>query len=139
MLLVVSLLSLAIQPASLLQGEEAILMVTVGALEAIRTGTTTIVENSGGIGRHAAALAQTGLRCVFAESVRDSENVAGPMSPDGLAKSETPRFSPKLRDEGLQRITDLFSKWHGANQGRISVFPAAALAELLTRRQPRQC
>ena len=120
---------LAIQPASLLQGEEATLMVTVGALEAIRTGTTTIVENSGGIGRHAAALAKTGLRCVFAESIRDSENVAGPMSPGGLAKSETPRFSPKLRDEGMQRINDLFSKWHGANQGRVSVFPAAALAE----------
>jgi 5-methylthioadenosine/S-adenosylhomocysteine deaminase len=120
---------LAIQPASLLQGEEATLMVTVGALEAIRTGTTTIVENSGGIGRHAAALAQTGLRCVFAESVRDSENVAGPMSPDGLAKSVAPKFSPRLRDEGLQRIDDLFSAWHGKNQGRISVFPAAALAE----------
>jgi cytosine/adenosine deaminase-related metal-dependent hydrolase len=120
---------LAIQPASLLQGEEATLMVTVGALEAIRTGTTTIVENSGGIGRHAAALAQTGLRCVLAESVRDSENVAGPMSPEGLARSETPRFSPKLRDEGMQRIHDLFTTWHGAKQGRISVFPAAALAE----------
>ena len=104
-------------------------MVTVGALEAIRTGTTTIVENSGGISRSAAALAQTGLRCVFAESVRDSENVAGPMSPEGLAKSEAPRFSPKLRDEGLQRINDLFTAWHGKNQGRISVFPAAALAE----------
>ena len=120
---------LAIQPNSLLQGEEATLMVTVGALEAIRTGTTTIVENSGGIARHAAALAQTGLRCVFAESVRDSENVAGPMSPEGLAKSETPRFSAKLRDEGMQRITELFSAWHGKHQGRIAVFPAAALAE----------
>jgi len=120
---------LAVRPASLLQGEEATLMVTVGALEAIRTGTTTIVENSGGISRSAAALAQTGLRCVFAESVRDSENVAGPMSPEGLAKSETPRFSAKLRDEGLQRISDLFAAWHGAKQGRISVFPAAALTE----------
>ena len=120
---------LAIQPGSLLQGEEATLMVTVGALEAIRTGTTTIVENSGGIGRHAAALAETGLRCVFAESIRDSENVAGPMSPEGLAKSEAPRFSPRLRDEGMQRINDLFTQWHGTNQGRISVFPAAALAE----------
>ena len=120
---------LPVQPNSLLQGEEATLMVTVGALEAIRTGTTTIVENSGGIGRHAPALAKTGLRCVFAESVRDSENVAGPMSPEGLAKSVAPMFSPKLRDEGLQRVNDLFSKWHGANQGRISVFPAAALAE----------
>jgi 5-methylthioadenosine/S-adenosylhomocysteine deaminase len=120
---------LAIQPSSLLQGEEATLMVTIGALEAIRTGTTTLVENSGGIGRHAAALAQTGLRCVFAESVRDSENVAGPMSPEGLAKSEAPRFSGRLRDDGMQRINDLFSKWHGVNQGRISVFPAVALAE----------
>jgi 5-methylthioadenosine/S-adenosylhomocysteine deaminase len=120
---------LTVRPASLLQGEEATLMVTVGALEAIRTGTTTIVENTGGISRSAAALAQTGLRCVFAESVRDSENVAGPMSPEGLATSETPRFSAKLRDEGMQRINDLFGKWHGANQGRITVFPAAALAE----------
>jgi cytosine/adenosine deaminase-related metal-dependent hydrolase len=120
---------LAVQPNSLLQGEEATLMVTVGALEAIRTGTTTIVENSGGIARHAAALARTGLRCVFAESIRDSENVAGPMSPEGLAKSEPPRFSAKLREQGMQRITELFSKWHGAQQGRISVFPAAALAE----------
>jgi 5-methylthioadenosine/S-adenosylhomocysteine deaminase len=104
-------------------------MVTIGALEAIRTGTTTIVENSSGISKPASALAQTGLRCVFAESVRDSENVAGPMSPDGLARSEPPRFSARLRDEGMQRIADLFTAWHGARQGRISVFPAAALAE----------
>jgi 5-methylthioadenosine/S-adenosylhomocysteine deaminase len=104
-------------------------MVTIGALEAIRTGTTTLVENSGGIGRHAAALAKTGLRMVFAESVRDTENVAGPMSPEGLAKSEPPRFSAKLRDEGMRQIEDLFTAWHGKNQGRISVFPAAALAE----------
>jgi 5-methylthioadenosine/S-adenosylhomocysteine deaminase len=120
---------LTVQPASLLQGEENTLMVTVAALEAIRTGTTTIVENAGGIARAAAALAQSGLRCVFAESIRDSENVAGPMSPDGLAKSEAPRFSPTLRDEGMQRIDDLFTAWHGKHQGRISVFPAAALAE----------
>ena len=120
---------LAVQPNSLLQGEEATLMVMVGALEAIRTGTTTIVEMSSGIARHATALAGSGLRCVFAEAIRDSENVPGPMSPAGLAKSEAPRFSPKLRDEGLQRIADLFSKWHGAQNGRISVFPAAALAE----------
>jgi cytosine/adenosine deaminase-related metal-dependent hydrolase len=29
----------------------------------------------------------------------------------------------------MQRINDLFSKWHGASGGRITVFPAAALAE----------
>ena len=120
---------LAVQPASLLQGEEGTLMVAVGALEAIRTGTTTIVENAGGISSSASTLAQTGLRCVFAESIRDSENVAGPMSQGGLARSEAPRFSSRLREEGMQRISDLFAAWHGARQGRISVFPAAALAE----------
>lgn len=120
---------LKVRPASLLRGDEATLMTVVGALEAIRTGTTTLVENAGGIGRYAGALSKTGLRWVFAESIRDSENVPGPLSPDGLAKSETPRFSAKLRDEGLQRIDDLFSAWHGKNDGRISVFPAAALTE----------
>ncbi len=120
---------LAVRPNSLLQGDEAALMIRVAALECIRTGTTTVVENVGRIARHAAALAESGLRCVFAESVRDAENVAGPMSHAGLPSSEAPRFSPRLRDEGLQRITDLFSRWHGAQDGRISVFPAAALAE----------
>jgi 5-methylthioadenosine/S-adenosylhomocysteine deaminase len=120
---------LAISPGSLLQGEEATLMVRVAALEAIRTGTTTFVENAGGIARYAAALAPAGLRWVFAESIRDSENVPGPLSPEGLAKSESPRFSQKLREEGMQRISDLFTAWHGKNNGRISVFPAAALTE----------
>jgi 5-methylthioadenosine/S-adenosylhomocysteine deaminase len=83
----------------------------------------------GNIQRHAAALAETGLRCVFAESVRDSENVAGPMSPERLALSDSPRFSAAARDEGMQRIHDLYEAWHGAEQGRISVFPAAALTE----------
>jgi 5-methylthioadenosine/S-adenosylhomocysteine deaminase len=120
---------LKVQPGSLLRGDEATLMVTIGALEAIRTGTTTIVEFSSGIARHAGALANSGLRVVLAEGVRDSENVPGPLSPEGLATGETPRFSPKLRDEGLQRIHDLYSKWHGAADGRVRVFPAASLAE----------
>ena len=120
---------LAVRPGSLLQPGEATLMVTIGALEAIRTGTTTLVEMSSGIAPHAAALAGSGLRMVLAEAVRDSENVAGPMAPEGFANSVTPKFSPKLRDEGLQRISDLFAAWHGKNGGRISVFPAAALAE----------
>ena len=121
---------LNVRPSSLLRGDEQTLMVAVGALEAIRTGTTTIVENVGGISSSAAALAQTGLRCVFAESVRDSENVLGPMSADALAKSAPPTFSARLRDEGMQRIGDLFAAWHGKKQGRITVFPAAALTEM---------
>ena len=121
---------LPVSPGSLLTEDEHVLMVQVAALEAIRTGTTTIVENVGNIARHAEALADSGLRCVFAESVRDTENVQGPMSPERLALSdETPRFSQALREEGMQRIHDLHATWHGARDGRISVFPAAALTE----------
>jgi 5-methylthioadenosine/S-adenosylhomocysteine deaminase len=120
---------LAVQPNSLLSREESTLMVSIGALECLRSGTTTVVENVANISNSAAAIAQTGIRCVFAESVRDRETGSGPMSPELLAKSETPRFSAKLRDAGMQRINDLFSAWHGKNQGRVSVVPAAALAE----------
>ncbi len=120
---------LNVQPSSLLSAEETALMITVGALEGIRSGSTTIVQSASNIANGANALAETGLRLVFAESIRDRENGAGPMSPEKLAASEAPRYSPRLRDQGLQRIQDLFTAWHGAKQGRISVFPAATLAE----------
>ena len=123
--------NLSVSPASLLEGEEGNLMVQVAALEAIRTGTTTIVEYTGNIRRQAPVLADSGLRCVFAEGIRDAENVPGPMSTRAMAEnvSETPRFSERLLDEGMQRISDLFDEWHGERNGRISVFPAAGLAE----------
>ena len=120
---------LAIRPSSLLSEEEATLMAVMGALESIRCGATTVVEYTGGIGRSAKALADTGLRWVFAESIRDIENGAGPLSAESLARSEAPRFSARLRDEGWQSAHDLFTTWHGARGGRISVFPTTALAE----------
>ena len=123
-------LSLDESPAALLSSEEATLMSTLAALEGLRAGTTTMVQNTGGIARDAASLAQTGQRWVFAESVRDITTVDGPMSPPRLAKSVSPRFSDQLRVEGMQRINDLYDAWHGRKNGLISVFPAAALVEL---------
>jgi 5-methylthioadenosine/S-adenosylhomocysteine deaminase len=120
---------LAVQPNSLLSRDEARLMVQIAALECIRTGTTTVVEFTGGIANHAAALADSGLRCVFAEGISDVENPAGPVSAATLASSKAPVFSDKMREAGLQRAHDLFSTWHGARQGRISVFPTTSLAE----------
>jgi len=119
---------LAVSPNSLISREEATLMAVVGALEAIRTGSTTVVENVAGTANTAAELARTGLRWVFAESATD--RVGGsPMSPGILAKGEAPQFSQKMREDGLKRINDLHSAWHGKEQGRITVFPAAGLAE----------
>jgi cytosine/adenosine deaminase-related metal-dependent hydrolase len=119
---------LAVQPNSLLSRDEATVMAVVGALEAIRTGSTTVVENVSGTANTATALARTGLRWVFAESATDREG-GSPMTPAILARGEAPRFSPKMRDDGLKRITELHTAWHGKEQGRISVFPAAGLAE----------
>jgi cytosine/adenosine deaminase-related metal-dependent hydrolase len=120
---------LAVRPESLLSDQEETLMAVMGALESIRCGTTTVVEYTGNIGPSASALADTGLRWVFAESVRDVENGAGPASAESLAKSDAPRFSDELRDEGLKRANDLFEAWHGKRDGRIRVFPTTALAE----------
>lgn len=119
---------LAVQPGSLMSEEESTLMAVVGALEAIKTGSTTVTENVAGTASTAAALARTGLRWVFAESATDREG-GSPMSPEILARGEAPRFSPRMRDEGLRRISDLHSAWHGKENGRITVFPAAGLAE----------
>ncbi len=119
---------LPINPNTLLSKEESTLMITVGALECIRTGTTTVVQVAGNIAGSAAALAQTGIRCVFAESVGDKEGGGGAMSPELFARSDAPKFSAKMRDDGMQRVNDLYSAWHG-KLGRISVFPAAGLTE----------
>jgi 5-methylthioadenosine/S-adenosylhomocysteine deaminase len=121
--------TLPVSVRSLISSEENGLMAVIGALESIRAGVTTVVQNSGGIGPYAGELAKTGLRWVFAESVRDRANGNGPMSPATLAASEVPVYSAQLRDEGMQRIADLHASWHGFQDGRISVFPAAALAE----------
>ena len=119
----------ALSPTRLLQGDEKTLMAQIGALEAIKSGTTSMVEFASGISSYAPALARSGLRLVFAESVADTENVAGPISAEGLAKSQPPQYSAQRRDEGMKRVSDLYSAWHGKEKGRISVFPAAALAE----------
>lgn len=120
---------LAVRPESLLQGDEKSLMATVGALEAIKTGTTTLTEYASEIAPYAGALAKSGLRMVLAESIADSTNVPGPLSPEGAANAPTPAFSAARRDEGMKRISDLYSAWHGKEGGRINVFPTAALSE----------
>jgi cytosine/adenosine deaminase-related metal-dependent hydrolase len=117
-------LHLPVPAQSLLASEEVTVMALLGALESLKSGTTTLVENAAGIGAYAEALAPTGLRWVLAESGRDA------VVPPGWRPGEDVHtFSPALREETLQRIHDLFSKWHGRHDGLVTVFPAAALAE----------
>lgn len=120
---------LAVRPESLLSPEERYLMATIGVLEAIKTGTTTLTEYASAIAPYASSLARSGLRMVLAESIADSSNVPGPLSPEGAANAPTPAFSAARREEGMTRIADLYSAWHGKEEGRINVFPTAALSE----------
>ncbi len=122
-------LKLPVRPASLLSGEERTLMIMIGALEAIKTGTTSLVQFEGNIAPYAGPLTKSGLRMILMESIADNDSVAGALSPDGAAHLPAPVWSPKRRDEGMQRIHDLYSAWHGKNNGRVMVFPAASLAE----------
>lgn len=109
---------------SMLSAEEITVMALLGALESIKSGTTTLVENSPGIGVYAAELAKTGLRWVFAESIRDAVVPAG-----WRPGEDVHEFSPALCEAGMQRIHDLFTAWHQTHNGLITVFPAAMLAE----------
>jgi 5-methylthioadenosine/S-adenosylhomocysteine deaminase len=120
---------LALSPSRLLSDEERTLMAQIGILEAIKCGTTSFVEYASGISGYAGMLADSGVRLIFAEAIADTDNVSGPMSPELLSKSVPPVYSATKRDEGMKRISDLYSTWHGKRGGRISVFPTASLAE----------
>src|SRR5215813_355312 len=62
---------LAPLPTPYLSADEERAMVLLGALEAIRSGTTLILEESNGIEAYAEALAATGLRRLLCERVWD--------------------------------------------------------------------
>ena len=117
-------LHLPAQPRSLLSSEEATVMALLGALECIRSGNTTLLENAQGIAGYAGELVKTGLRWVWAESGSDAAT-----APEWRAGEDVHEFSPALRDEAVQRMHDLFAKWHGSQDNLITCFGAAALAE----------
>src|SRR3954453_12804199 len=54
-------------PLPRLSGEENTVMCQLGALEAIRSGTTALLEDGADLARHAGAMAATGLRVLLTE------------------------------------------------------------------------
>jgi len=93
-------------------------MCQLGALEAIRSGTTAVLEDGAGIDSYAPQMAATGLRMVLAERAWDRAG-AGIGDPGPFEVSE------RLAEEGLERIARLHARWHGAEGGRVSVGVAA--------------
>lgn len=107
---------------SLLTVEERQVIATLGALEAIRSGTTTLLEIADHVGEFAPSLVQTGLRLALSDNFND-------VNP-ALMREGTFEFQADRREEGLQRSADLVDQWHGYDDGRISCFLAPHAPEL---------
>src|SRR5215471_13860238 len=109
-----------------LSAEQRAAMARLGALEALRSGTTAAMDITNNIEDYAEALVATGLRLVLAEQVSDRAKGVRVGEP-GIFEAD-----PELADKGLQRIADLHSKWHGAETGRITVAVAAHAPDMVS-------
>ena len=101
-------------PLPPLTAHEQSVMCQLGALEAIRSGTTAVLEDATHIENYAQAMLDTGLRMVLAERSWDrvGTSIGDP--------------APFIRDaavgaDGIARTRRLHAKWHGAGEGRIQV------------------
>lgn len=101
---------------SVLTPDERNVMGQLAALEAIRSGTTTLLEISNNISEYADSLAATGLRLVLAEHINDFDPVK--------AREGVYEFLPDRLEAGLQRSSDFIESWHGREDGRVTCFVA---------------
>ena len=113
---------------AMLSREENAVFAVLGALEALRSGTTALLEIGRGTDAYSDALATTGLRLVLADTASD-------LDPAGVPAGRF-EYVPSLREAALQRTSDLISRWHGAAGGVISCMvaphaPEACSPELL--------
>lgn len=111
--------------ASYLEPGERQVFARLGALEAIRSGTTAAFEIGGGLDEYAGALAECGIRVVLGETAADLDQAKA--ARDGVFE-----FDPGRGEAGLARIEALHRDWHGAGEGRITVAVAAHAPEAVS-------
>jgi len=109
---------LARLPTPALSADEERVMVLLGALEAIRSGTTLVLEESAGVDGYAGALADTGLRLLLCERAWDRAKAS-------IGQSGPFEVDRALGDGGLERIARLHKRWNGAVGGRVRTGLAA--------------
>ena len=105
-------------PIPELSRDEMIAMTRLAALEAIRSGTTAVLEDGTGLDAYAQEIADTGLRLLLCEKAWDKAR-GGIGDPGGF------EVDPALGETCIGRIEALHAKWHGARNGRITVGVAA--------------
>lgn len=109
---------LAELPLPELSPGELEVLTLLGALEAIRSGTTLLLEDGVGIARYAAALAATGLRLLLCERVWDRADAS-------IGRPGPFREDPAVGEAGLARAADCHAGWDGRAGGRVRVGVAA--------------
>ena len=114
---------LAPLPLPALSPDEEQVMVLLGALEAIRSGTTLVLEESAGLDSYAGALVETGLRLVLCERAWDRANAS-------IGEPGAFRVDPTLAETGLARIADFHARWNGKGDGRLTAGLAAWAPDL---------
>jgi len=122
---------LAPLPLPRLTPDEERVMALLGALEAIRSGTTLLLEEGERLDHYAGALADTGLRLVLCERAWDRANA-------GIGQPGPFEQDTRLWDAAIERMRALHVRWHGAGGGRVAAGLAAwapdmCSAELLRR------
>jgi 5-methylthioadenosine/S-adenosylhomocysteine deaminase len=95
---------LAPLPLPALSPDEERVMALLGALEAIRSGTTLVLEESAGLDGYAGALLDTGLRLVLCERAWDRAHAS-------IGQPGAFRLDPALAEAGLERITAGLAAW----------------------------
>nr|WP_314073954.1 amidohydrolase family protein [uncultured Roseococcus sp.] len=98
---------------SLSPAEQAV-MCRLGALEAIRSGTTALLEDAINIENYAGDMVETGLRLVLAERAWDRVGAS-------IGDPSEFRRDAALGQAGLGRIERLHARWNGAGEGRVRV------------------
>lgn len=101
--------------------EERAAMATLGCLEAIRSGTTTVVESSRFVSGFAPAMVKTGLRLVLSELCADALTLR--------VRHGEYTYDRRWGEQFLARAHDLIEKFHGTQNGRVECQVAAHATE----------
>jgi len=100
-------------------------MVRLAALEAMRSGTTLVLEDGAGIDRYADVLAASGLRYLACERAWDRARASiGQPGPFELDRA--------LADDSLDRVAAFHARWHNAADGRIRAGVAAWAPDMVS-------
>ena len=105
---------LAPLPLPAITADEERVMAQLGLLEAIRSGTTLVLEEGAGLDAYAGAILDSGVRAVVCERAWDRAK-AGIGQPGPFA------LDPALAEAGVERIGRVHSAWDGKGEGRLRV------------------